>query len=77
LFEACLSHGAHVCVFQSWIEPVQRLNVSFSSEVDVGQTTLVLALLSYVHFIKLCNSSKLMVLNKILKFNYSKLLVLY
>lgn len=56
MFETSLGHGAHVRVLERGVESVERLDISLRSEVDVCEAALVLSLLSYVHFIKLCNS---------------------
>ena len=50
LFEVGLGHGAHVGVLKRRVKPIEGLNVALGAEVDVGETALVSALLSYVHF---------------------------
>ena len=49
VFEVRLGHGAHIGVLEAGVEAVDRLDVAFGAEVNVGETALVGALFANVH----------------------------
>jgi hypothetical protein len=49
VFKVCLGHCAHVGVLEVGVEAVDRLDVAFGAEFNIGETTLVGALFANVH----------------------------
>jgi len=49
VFEVRLGHSAHIGVLEAGVEAVDRLDVTFSAEVNVCETALVGALFANVH----------------------------
>ena len=49
VFEVGLGHGAHISVLEGRVEAVDGVDVALGTEVNVGKTALVGALLAHVH----------------------------